>query len=375
MVALVSSLLFVGVATAQVERPQPAKDSAIPLHNWAVSFDRSVPAKSASGKFVATTESIPSGAMTFVAILPCRILDTRNANQGGGGAFTAGEVRTYNIPSLYHNDVPTCGTLPAATAYSMNVTVAAYTGRGAISAWPADGAQPTVSVVNLGAGLPVGDSAIIGADAAGNIKVALSNVAAAPGTTQLVLDINGYFIENATSGLDGAGAPDGQVHPNTLVMRDVNGAFYAKTITAEKVLGAVYQDFAEWVPATSDLRAGTVVALDPADGTRVVPSSHAYDTAVAGVVSENPGIVLGKAGADKSQIATTGRVKVMADASAAPIKVGDLLVTSDIAGVAMKSVPVTINGQTMHRPGTIIGKAMQPLASGRGEIMILLSMQ
>ena len=41
----------------------------------------------------------------------------------------------------------------------------------------------------------------------------------------------------------------------------------------------------------------------------------------------------------------------------------------------MRSMPVTVNGQTMHRPGTIIGKAMQPLASGSGEIMVLLSMQ
>jgi len=371
MIALVSSLLLVSVASAQVEKQRPSKDDAVPLRNWAVNFERQAPVVNETGKFVATTNAVPTGAMTFVAILPCRVLDTRNANQGGGGLFNPGEIRTYNIPTRYNANVPSCGTLPSAAAYSLNVTVAAYSGRGAITAWPADGAQPGTSIVNLGAGLPVGDAAIVAADAAGNIKVALSNVAADPGHTQVVIDINGYFLDNASSAAT----------PNTLVLRDGTGSINAVdinasgNITGAKVVGAVYQDLAEWVPSTPELKAGMVVTLDPADGHRVVPSSHSYDTAVAGVVSANPGIILGVGGPEKSQIATTGRVKVMVDASTAPIRVGDLLVTSDTPGVAMRSMPVTVNGQTMHRPGTIIGKAMQPLASGSGEIMVLLSMQ
>ena len=63
------------------------------------------------------------------------------------------------------------------------------------------------------------------------------------------------------------------------------------------------------------------------------------------------------------------------DATHAPIKVGDLLVTSDVAGVAMKSVPVDLGGTSIHRPGTIIGKALEPLEKGIGEILVLLSLQ
>jgi hypothetical protein len=55
--------------------------------------------------------------------------------------------------------------------------------------------------------------------------------------------------------------------------------------------------------------------------------------------------------------------------------VGDLLVTSDSEGVAMKSIPVDLGGTQIHRPGTIIGKALEPLASGTGEILVLLSLQ
>jgi hypothetical protein len=50
-------------------------------------------------------------------------------------------------------------------------------------------------------------------------------------------------------------------------------------------------------------------------------------------------------------------------------------VTSDVEGVAMRSEPVEIGGRKMHAPGTIIGKALEPLASGTGEILVLLSLQ
>ena len=96
---------------------------------------------------------------------------------------------------------------------------------------------------------------------------------------------------------------------------------------------------------------------------------------MAGVVSAEPGVILGVGGEGKLKVATTGRVKVKVDATRSPIKVGDLLVTSDAEGVAMKSEPVEVGGRKMHSPGTIIGKALEPLASGTGEILVLLSLQ
>jgi hypothetical protein len=74
-------------------------------------------------------------------------------------------------------------------------------------------------------------------------------------------------------------------------------------------------------------------------------------------------------------IATTGRVKVHVTAANGAIKVGDLLSTSDIAGVAMRSTPLELGGAKLHRPGTLIGKALEPLASGEGDILVLLSLQ
>jgi len=138
---------------------------------------------------------------------------------------------------------------------------------------------------------------------------------------------------------------------------------------------AHYQDVAEWVPSTEDLAPGTVVVIDPSIDNTVVKSTRAYDTTVAGVVSAQPGIILGKGGAEKEQIATTGRVRVRVDATAAPIRIGDLLVTSDKPGMAMKSLPIEMGGAAIHRPGTIVGKALEPLSKGEGEILVLLSLQ
>jgi hypothetical protein len=41
----------------------------------------------------------------------------------------------------------------------------------------------------------------------------------------------------------------------------------------------------------------------------------------------------------------------------------------------MKSEPVEFAGRKMHMPGTLIGKALEPLAKGKGEILVLLSLQ
>ncbi|HEX6044940.1 MAG TPA: hypothetical protein VFZ22_10660 [Pyrinomonadaceae bacterium] len=146
-------------------------------------------------------------------------------------------------------------------------------------------------------------------------------------------------------------------------------------LTVSGNIAAKYQDVAEWVESSQDLAPGTVVVLDTARSNQVVAAKQAYDSRVAGVISAQPGLVLGEAAQGRVLVATTGRVRVKVDASNGPIQIGDLLVTSDREGVAMKSVPVEIGGVRIHRPGTLIGKALEPLAKGTGEILALLSLQ
>ncbi len=155
----------------------------------------------------------------------------------------------------------------------------------------------------------------------------------------------------------------------------VTGNAHFNGIVTGTEIRATYQDVAEWVPSRNDIEPATVVVLDEILGNGVKPSDRAYDTTVAGVVSLRPGISLGEGGAGKEQIATTGRVRVKVDATAAPIRVGDLLVTSDKPGYAMKSIPLDIAGVSIHRPGTIVGKALETIENGEGEILVLLSLQ
>ena len=140
-------------------------------------------------------------------------------------------------------------------------------------------------------------------------------------------------------------------------------------------LAAKYQDIAEWVQAPSPLPPGNVVVIDPQGHNQVLAASRPYDTRVAGVVSSRPGLLLGEAGESKVKVAHSGRVKVKVDTSYGPIAVGDLLVTSPTLGHAMRSTPLELGGTRVHRPGTLLGKALESLETGQGEILVLLTLQ
>jgi hypothetical protein len=197
------------------------------------------------------------------------------------------------------------------------------------------------------------------------------------GTSDRLSFIDGGNVEVlslSNGGNVGIGTPtpavklDVNAGSNTAVAINATGAINASGAITGATVNATYQDVAEWVPSTRKLSAGTVVVLDTAQTNHVLASTTSYDTAVAGVISERPGIALGEGGDGKVLVATTGRVRVKVDATRAPIRVGDLL-------VAMRSEPVIVAGRKMHAPGTIIGKALEPLASGTGEILVLLSLQ
>jgi len=199
----------------------------------------------------------------------------------------------------------------------------------------------------------------------------------AQGTTAYDLAVQPYG-GNVGIGTNNPGSYKLNVNGDTNVAGNLNivaNGASAGNIVAAGTISAKYQDVAEWVPSSEQLAAGTVVVLDSTKSNQVISSSQSYDTRVAGVISAQPGISLGEKGDGKVLVATTGRVKVKVDASKGPIHIGDLLVTSDVPGVAMKSEAVNLGGVQFHRPGTLIGKALEPLEKGKGEILVLLSLQ
>lgn len=50
------------------------------------------------------------------------------------------------------------------------------------------------------------------------------------------------------------------------------------------------------------------------------------------------------------------------------------LVTDDRGEIAVRSHPLDLGGMPIHRPGTLIGKALEPLDKGIGEILVPLSL-
>ena len=123
------------------------------------------------------------------------------------------------------------------------------------------------------------------------------------------------------------------------------------------------------------LPAGTLVVIDENSPGKLRLADSPYDTRVAGVVSGaggiNPGITLSQQGVNDGgqNIAISGRVYCLADATYGPIKPGDLLTTSATKGHAM------VASDRARAYGAVIGKAMSSLESGRGLVLILVSLQ
>lgn len=149
----------------------------------------------------------------------------------------------------------------------------------------------------------------------------------------------------------------------------------AGNVVVDGNIGAKYQDVAEWVKTAIPLEAGTVVIVDPKEPNHVLAATRAYDTRVAGAISRQPGLVLGEQSDGTTMVAQSGRVRVKVDATYGAIRIGDLLVTSPTAGYAMRSQPIHLDGHSIHRPGTLLGKALESLPTGRGEILVLLTLQ
>lgn len=136
-------------------------------------------------------------------------------------------------------------------------------------------------------------------------------------------------------------------------------------------------DLSEQFDIRGDFEQGMVVCIDESNPGSLVVSTSAYDSRVAGIVSGangvRTGLIMGqrqKSEVDgKNAVALTGRVYCWVDASHGEIKAGDMLTTSATPGHAMKAA------DKAKAQGAIIGKAMQPLKSGKGLILVLVNLQ
>jgi hypothetical protein len=132
-----------------------------------------------------------AGAMKFVPLPPCRIVDTRGET-GQTGAFgppfmAAGSQRDFPLPQ------GACNIPVNATAYSLNVTVVPRGGLSYLTLFPTGQSRPLVSTLNSFEGRIKANAAIVPAGSGGGVSVFVTN------ETHVILDVNGYFVDGATA--------------------------------------------------------------------------------------------------------------------------------------------------------------------------------
>jgi hypothetical protein len=140
----------------------------------------------------------------FVAITPCRVVDTRagsaQTGQFGAPGLVASQARTFVISQS------PCG-VPTSAAYSLNFVSITAVGQPVnwIAAWPDDQSFPGTVVLNASQGGIIDNSAIVAAGTDGGIQVMATN------NTNLVIDMNGYFVQAST--IQGPAGPTGPQGP------------------------------------------------------------------------------------------------------------------------------------------------------------------
>jgi hypothetical protein len=188
-----ATAMLLGGILSQPLSAQIVAASRPTLKNWSVAgrpasnTQRAVDTTTQNG---ATTTVAPQTSI-FIAVTPCRLMDTR-AGSGktgsfGGPSLVSGQARKLLIQNS------DCG-IPGAAAYSLNFAVVAPSGAGVgyVAAWPDDQQWPGTVVVNADQGGVVDNSAIIAAGADGGIQVMSRD------NTDLVIDINGYFVDRTS---------------------------------------------------------------------------------------------------------------------------------------------------------------------------------
>ena len=129
------------------------------------------------------------GAWQFVPVPPCRLVDTR-PQYGGGGPIQGGTHQDFPI-----SGTPACGIPTSAAAYSLNISVVPEGYLGYLTVWPSGQPQPQVSTLNSLDGRIKANAAIVTAGTSGAISVYATN------TTNVILDIDGYFAPASSSTL------------------------------------------------------------------------------------------------------------------------------------------------------------------------------
>src|ERR1035438_9467071 len=152
-----------------------------PVEAWVNPATDRVYVSNTGDQTVSVLGGVPPNALQFVPVIPCRLVDTRPGN-GGSGPIPANSSEDFPIPQLGGCNIP-----DTAAAYSLNVSVVPASILGYLTIWPTGERQPLVATLNSLDGRIKADAAIVPAGYQGSVSIYVTN------TTNVILDINGYF--------------------------------------------------------------------------------------------------------------------------------------------------------------------------------------
>src|SRR5438445_11100399 len=186
-------------------RPDPVNELDLPLKNWVV--------PSAAPLRVGPNAAISSNA-SFIAIEPCRAVDTRDNNPGalGGGMIADNSTRSFALLAAAN-----CNVIPAnVKAYSINVAVFGSVPGPTdnfIIAFPTGSAQPNVATLNVVGGQTLSNAAMVPAGTGAAITIYTYR------STHIAIDVNGYFVEPVTTSVTaGAGLSASSSGPGNVTL-------------------------------------------------------------------------------------------------------------------------------------------------------------
>jgi hypothetical protein len=134
----------------------------------------------------------PNGtAGGYVAVSPARITDTRAGSGQANAGSTLGAGSTLSVQVTGAGGVPATGV----SGVVVNATVTNTTGSSFLTVWPTGGTMPTVSNLNWVAGWTVPNRVIVPVGTGGKV-----NFYNKFGSTDLVVDVDGYYTDATASG-------------------------------------------------------------------------------------------------------------------------------------------------------------------------------
>jgi hypothetical protein len=169
----------------------------------------------------------PTPEMLFVPVTPCRVLDTRET---AAGDFDPGQTRNYYTSGTVGFEAQGgksggCGIPTGAKAVSLVMSAIDPTDDGYLRAWAAGTSEPQATLLNYNdSRISVGSPIPVRSGAGTDLSVKNYN-----GSTHLVIDVNGYYIQQMQAYISASGT-----------VLDQSGRLVSATRTSEGIYSLVW---------------------------------------------------------------------------------------------------------------------------------------